>query len=505
MINRNLCKTVLERGGKLSPLLISPEFSKGLGLMNPSILRLGNSYLLNIRNINYTLYHCEGEQLFTSRWGPLSYLHPENDMHLRTFNYMCEINPDTLEIIKYSLTDTSEFDVDPLWDFVGLEDARLVYWDNKLYQCGVRRDTTTNGVGRMEYTELRENSLAKTPHESQFKEISRVRIEAPIDKKSYCEKNWMPVLDMPYHFVKWTNPTEVIKADPKTGESVQVFLSSKSIPNMPDLRGGSQVIRYNNYRIALLHEVNLFNNRLNQKDGTYLHRFIVWDLDWNIVTVSDPFSFMDGEIEFSCGIAFHEADMLLTFGFQDNAAYILRVPNNMINEILGLKQFSYKDPIKSMSLIHSLNKFMSSVKIPQTNILVSSIGYNKEIYQVFGKSYKRIVFNLNNDEELLNKYDNVSFNDIPFRYNNNKEYTNIMYLNSYYNSSISNIMLRSNIKTIKTELLDILSKLPDNIGVKFFNNDTIISGKNNIINYVSDNEEFSLDLILYIPKYSKMK
>lgn len=330
-MNRNLVKTVLESGGSIVPLLLDPKDSKGLGLMNPSILVEQTKILLNLRNINYTLYHCEGSQLLNGRWGPLSYLHPENDMHLRTWNYMCELNPDSLEIQKYWLTDTTTFDKDPLWDFVGLEDARLVRWENKLFQCGVRRDTTPNGQGRMELSEIQEN-------EAGYKEISRSRIEAPVDKNSYCEKNWMPVLDLPYHFVKWTNPTELVKVNTAAGTSQQVFVGNSHIAGVRDFRGGSQVITWKDYRLCLLHEVNLFNNKLQQKDARYMHRFLVWDKDWNVAKLSEPFSFMDGEIEFGCGLALYKKDLLCTFGFQDNAAYLLRIPEKLIEELLGFKK-----------------------------------------------------------------------------------------------------------------------------------------------------------------------
>jgi len=43
---------------------------------------------------------------------------------------------------------------------------------------------------------------------------------------------------------------------------------------------------------------------------------------------------MDGEIEFCCGIALWKEDLLISFGFQDNAAYILRVPKDDIKKII---------------------------------------------------------------------------------------------------------------------------------------------------------------------------
>lgn len=368
-MNRNLVKTVLSRGGSIIPLIIDPQYSKGLGLMNPSILIDKTKILLNLRNINYTLYHCEGSQLLNGRWGPLSYLHPENDMHLRTWNYMCELNPQTLEIEKYWLTDTTQFDKEPLWDFVGLEDARIFRWEGKLFQCGVRRDTTPNGVGRMELSEIEEKDESQLqPGESKYKEILRTRIEPP-GPPTYCEKNWMPVLDMPYHFVKWSNPAQVVKVNPLTRMSETVFMGNSVIPGVRDFRGGSQVVPWKNYRICLLHEVNLFNNKLQQKDASYFHRFLIWDKNWNVVGMSEPFSFMDGEIEFGCGLTFYKGDMLVTFGFQDNAAFILRIPENMIDEVIGMKK-----------IIFYWGRMNDNTKLKKA--VVEEI-FNKDLYQKY--------------------------------------------------------------------------------------------------------------------------
>jgi len=420
-MNRNLCKKILSNGGSIIPLLIDPKDSKGLGLMNPSILLDNDKLLLNLRNINYTLYHCEGEQLFNNRWGPLSYLHPEHDMHLRTYNFMCELNSETLEIEKYWLTDTKDFDKEPLWDFVGLEDARLVRWDGKLFQCGVRRDTTTNGQGRMELTELLEKDEEELEkNESKYKEISRTRIEPP-GKSTYCEKNWMPVIDMPYHFVKWTNPTQVVKVNPLTKMSETVFMGTSHIPDVRDFRGGSQVIPWKNYRICLLHEVNLFNNKLEQKDATYWHRFMVWDKDWNMIKMSDPFSFMDGEIEFGCGLTFYKGDMLVTFGFQDNAAFVLKIPESMIEEMLGFKKNSFKwgamnkNPDLKRYITKEIfedNGYQRYFKVEKGDIVVDVGASVAPFTHSILKQKPERVFAIEPDNELFpTLYDNVKHNN----------------------------------------------------------------------------------------------
>jgi hypothetical protein len=266
-------------------------------------------------------------QRHLSRWGPLTYMHPENDMHLRTINFLVKLN-ENFDITRIDQVDTSKLDKAPLWEFVGLEDARLVRWNNKLYMCGVRRDTTTNGVGRMELSEI-------IITDNYVKEVSRFRIEAPIHKDSYCEKNWMPVLDMPFHFIKWSNPTELVKVDLETQTSKQILLKDFLEGFDGDLRGGSQIIPWDkDKRIGLIHEVELFNNKLGDKDAFYYHRFVVWDKDWNIVKYSKKFNFMNARIEFCCGLAQKDNDLLITFGFQDNAAFLLKTPISLVEELL---------------------------------------------------------------------------------------------------------------------------------------------------------------------------
>jgi len=323
-----LVKSSLDRGGSIHPLIIPSELTNGTGLMNPSIYLDGDQLLVNIRHVNYTLYHSE-QKRFQHRYGTLQYLHPENDRKLRTWNYFGVLNPD-LALKQITAVDTTRLDVEPIWEFVGLEDARLFRWDNKMFLSGVRRDTTTNGQGRMELSEL----SVKT---NIVREIKRTRIPAPGANASYCEKNWMPILDQPYHYVKWSNPTEVVRFDPATGITETVHLDeTKFISGQPDFRGSSQVIPYGDLYLALIHEVDLFKSEHGEKDANYKHRFLVWDRSWNIVKFTDAFTFMNADIEFCCGAAFVGDDLLLSFGFQDNAAFILRMPKTVLREYLGV-------------------------------------------------------------------------------------------------------------------------------------------------------------------------
>lgn len=330
MLTESLTKIALKRGGFIKPLILPySEKTKGTGLMNPSILYDNGKFILCLRHVNYTLYHSE-KKMFTHEWGPLIYLHPETKpWKLITTNYYVELD-DSFNISKYIPVDTSKMDKPPIWDFVGLEDARMIRWDGKLYLSGVRRDTTTNGQGRIELSEI------KVGFES-VKEISRVRTEPPLDTNSYCEKNWMPVLDKPYHYVKWSNPTEIVVADINTGLTKQLFIPSlERIPMDRDFRGGSQLIPWRGHYLALTHEVLLWYDKIGRKDGIYRHRFLLWDSNFKLVKWSDDFTFMGGEIEFACGLALKDGMFICSYGFQDNSACLTGVPEKVVEELLGL-------------------------------------------------------------------------------------------------------------------------------------------------------------------------
>ncbi len=338
MILDNISQIAIHNGGSLTPLIIPSDLTGGTGLCNVSVYLDENGDLLaNIRHVHYTLYHSEFNQKFYCKWGVLAYLNPEDDLTLTTGNYLCKLDRETHEILEFKNVDTSKHDIKPIWSFVGLEDARVFRWEGKLYICGVRRDVYDNGQGRMELCEVdwtEESIIEKT----------RERIQHP--SQNYLEKNWMPILDMPYHFLKWTNPLEIVKVnlDKKGKEKVQegildtigcetVLIKDNYIKLPWDLRGGSQVVKIDGLYTCITHEVDFFHHEGSFKDAFYYHRFVMWDEDWNLVKVSKQFQYMATRIEFTCGLAVDGDDLLITFGYQDNAAYIMRWPKHLLDRL----------------------------------------------------------------------------------------------------------------------------------------------------------------------------
>ena len=97
------------------------------------------------------------------------------------------------------------------------------------------------------------------------------------------------------------------------------------------------MLQMGKHKVALTHEVDLFDSAAGRKDGKYYHRFIFWDDEYNITQYSDRFWILGGHIEFSTGMCVKNDDLLITFGFQDNAAYVLRVPITAVVDFVNEK------------------------------------------------------------------------------------------------------------------------------------------------------------------------
>ena len=320
---------MVHAGGRLIPLILPSEISGGTGVMNPSIgYDPDGDLLVNIRSVNYAFYNCESKQKFPSIWGPLSYFHPENDIALRTQNYLGRLDSN-LNLKEIAWVDTSEFDKPPLWTFSGHEDVRVITWGKKLFLTGVRRDTEETGQGRMELSEISINKKTWT-----VKEVSRRRIPAPGANDTYCEKNWVPILSREFQYLKWSSPTEVVEvsdSDPVTVR--QVSLEKGALPTR-DLRGSTHMVPWRGYFVAITHEVDLQPNYLKQKNGKYFHRLCVWNAEMSLIGFSEAFSFLGAQVEFACGGVPFENDLLVSFGFSDSSAFLLQIPGEFMDDLV---------------------------------------------------------------------------------------------------------------------------------------------------------------------------
>lgn len=324
-------QALLYGSGKLMPLMFDWDRSKGVALMNPSIYNDGGQLRAVIRCVNYTMHHSE-KGIYPYWAGPLQYVHPETDVRLATENFLVDLDND-LNITKVRFINMA-LNVESKWEFHGLEDARLFRWDGKLFICGVRRDTTDNGQGRMELSEIRiDNDYLCT-------EISRTRIPSTGNDDSYCEKNWMPIEGETYKWIKWTNPTEIAVYNPIENITTGYCNEFNRYNTTDEIRGGTHVIDLDDCYVAIGHSVRLWKPYSGEKDSEYTAHLMVWDKNWNLINITPRFKFMNAAIEFSCGMTKgNNNDILISFSETDNECYVLSVNKEWFRTLLFTNQY----------------------------------------------------------------------------------------------------------------------------------------------------------------------
>lgn len=322
-----LVKAAIQHGnGMIRPIVFDWDRSKGVALMNPSIYNDNGQLRAVVRCVNYTLHHSEMNK-FPHWGGPLQYIHPETDVRLATENFIIDLD-DNLEITKVRYVDMQLNAEKPLWEFHGLEDARLFRWDGKLYMCGVRRDTTDNGQGRMELSEIElEDNVAV--------EVSRTRVPSTGNDDSYCEKNWMPIEGMEYKWVKWSNPTEIAHYSMNEHKTYSYMNEFNRFPISDEIRGGTHVIKVDEYYVGIGHSVRLWKPYSGEKDSDYTAHIMVWDENWNIVNITPRFRFMNAKIEFQCGLTHaNNGDLIVSFAEMDNGCYCLQMDKDWFKSLM---------------------------------------------------------------------------------------------------------------------------------------------------------------------------
>ena len=314
--NFGFIKYLLDNDAQIAPLEIAYNEDEILASMNPSIwIKDGVGYI-NIRAVNYNLFNSKYRE-YTQNDQPIAYVN-KDELHLKTENFFGTIDLNTLEIQDISKVKMMQLH-EPCWDFIGLEDARIIMWDENIYLCGVRRDVKNNGEGRMELS-----TIVKDDETNEWKEIERVRMPAAGDDTAYLEKNWLPVIDRPYTWLKWCTPLEWCSYDKESNFLDIWFTGNLGVP----FRGDSHLIRIGDYYYCFMH--NVLNRQLNPKTNARISYYCHYILRFNAENLSGagvfgPFTYDNRfNIEFGCGLAYDGQYCYLTYAENDAAAYIIK-------------------------------------------------------------------------------------------------------------------------------------------------------------------------------------
>lgn len=277
---------------------------------NPSIVKTETGYLANIRYVNYLVI--DGRYHSTSPHG-----------QIKTKNVLVELDKEFKELRRAVVDDSARSKYSCY--ITGIEDIRLSpgstferaefigtvcdYWP--LYNNMPRMIK-----GIMEYGKIIQSYLPAIPN------LSR------------AEKNWIPIEDdnrYLYSFHKQDGETHLQLVIPNPSHFTVELISLGQGINLDWIRGSSQLIKYKEGYISIIHHV--------AADGElrrYLHRWLMWDKGLMLTHMSHPFIMADSLIQYIPGLCLdHDLKhFIISMSVQDRTAQLRRISCSEVEELL---------------------------------------------------------------------------------------------------------------------------------------------------------------------------
>ncbi len=287
------------------------------GITNPSILKHNGKTLVTFRSPSYS-FLVYREKMPDGR--NISYF-PQNrneaPVSFSSYNYICELDTDTLEVFnsKPILTD---FNDNREVLYRGLEDIRM-YNDGDNLCCSTSIFTNWGKV------DMRINKLDSDYNVVEEKTYNLIGVE----------KNWMPVIGRPGVFVH-TVPGVVV--DTNKNDDVIIKDTDRNML----YSGSTQLVPYKDGYISICHK-RLTSDYVKHMGWGYFHKFVCWNKDLEIAGESDWFSFMGFPIEFTCGLLIDGDDVILPFSVFDTTSFIMKFDVSVIEHMLNKTDIKERD------------------------------------------------------------------------------------------------------------------------------------------------------------------
>lgn len=302
---------------------------------NPSILFNTEKRFLfiNYREINYLSYFSKNQKYKININGWLS-----NDK-CTSKNVIGAIQGN----VPTSITKEININVNTAYKYSGLEDAILTKWDNSIYLCGTRCDI--NGIGKFCIYKIDEK----------YKVVEETIINDEMVNNS-IEKHWSPIEDKPFTFIRWCNPTQIVKVEPVTGKILNVINLEVSKLTQPGKRGNCQTVKYKDGYLSIVHDTRQYINLNSEFTTVYKHYFIQYDNNFKIVRISKPFNFEVDDIEFCCGLQINKGKVYVSYSVYDTIPYLIIFDESTLDKIFeNIEEF---DDININDIYERGNKFL---------------------------------------------------------------------------------------------------------------------------------------------------
>ena len=265
---------------------------------NPSVIISGNRMMASYRGCNYSLRRHAG--FF---YGSRATAVPDSQ------NYIAQISDEftckSVDFIEDRHVRAREDCLD------GLEDLRLFEWRSEIYAVGAG----ANWRSRIEKTSPVQQSTMI------FGKLCG-RIFNPITPfltNQHTEKNWMPwVIADRLYFIYAPQPLIILEYLPD--EKRVKVVETKSRKALPHASGSSCMVPFDGNFVGVLHVKLPMENKVE-----YRHRLFLASGKFEILAVSEEFSFEGEIVEFCAGIAVRNGDFYLSYGVFDEKAIVLKI------------------------------------------------------------------------------------------------------------------------------------------------------------------------------------
>jgi len=318
-------KNVRFQAIKIDLPLVQKGYEERYHPMNPSIFKTEDGYELICRAVNYTQ---TGAKIFNTI--------DEHGIY-RTKNFLVHydrgFNMHSQHEIYENLERERRYCI-----VEGLEDCRIVKFDNSLWFTCTTADTNPTGQ--------RQISLCKLDNEKVGKIVEVEKLVPLLGRDlNRCEKNWLPfVKDGSLHIVYSSDPFVIFKPDIETGECKTV-LEYKPPLDFTSFRGSGGPIEFDDGYLMLVHEVAL----LPEYERCYLHRFLYLDKNFIAEQISKPFTFQHQGVEFCASMTIDHSgkELIMPIGIEDREAYLCFIDLATVRSLLHPLPKSAEPPFEN--------------------------------------------------------------------------------------------------------------------------------------------------------------
>ena len=303
-INTNITKF------SLNHIDLSSNFKFNNNLLNSSSFSIikylidKEQYIINIRFVNYKLNNIG-----------YSNIGNKNTLSVNII-YILDKNFNILK--KVYLKSTPSYS-----KYQGIEDIRLFNHNNIIYYIGSYYDTHDNKIKIVS---------------DQFNIIDEkynIKIINPTFKTYFkWEKNWVffESNNEMYIIYKWS-PIFICKINYDKNELYLI----REITNIPlifnNFRGSTNGISYNNNIWFIVHQQLKLNNR---NRNNYVHNFVVFDKNMNLLGYSNNFKFEDKLVEYCIGINItYDNNFVITYSTLDSTSKLVVFSPKYIDSLIN--------------------------------------------------------------------------------------------------------------------------------------------------------------------------